>query len=553
MSAELDPKQKSPDMRTRLQRMRAFRREMEMAVEPLAYSARAGHFTFRAPISDTHLLAGSYVTIEDDQTRYLGQVITRDIAVLEGPELGFDFAPDELGFAGDGVRESVQIANQLQLRALEGEGTILGHFSETGFTLTANYGSVHDALFRMATDDEVRQYLTAAGAQSAALEVGQLMNATHDAPVSLRAGGFNRHTFLCGQSGSGKTFALGVVIEQLLLETELSLIIIDPNSDFTELKRVRSLDEVNRSRRVPLSARAYEEHMARYQRVMQQVHIFRPKTYNTPHTLQICFGDLDPQAQALVLQLDPLANREEYNMFARTIERLSGRTYSIGDVQHALIHDYSMEARSLALRLQNLGIANWEVWAPPEGGSSLIETLDGDARCVVIDTGSLALPAEKSVVVQAVLSHLWRNRHRRKPFLVVMDEAHNICPQTPEDNLAVVTTNDAIRIAGEGRKFGLYLLLASQRPEKLHANVLSQCDNLMLMRMNSQSDLAHVQRIFSQVSPNLLERAIQFGLGQSLVAGRIVRNPTFVQIGGRLSQEGGGDVPTSWAAPKGST
>ena len=62
-------------------------------------------------------------------------------------------------------------------------------------------------------------------------------NATTD--VLLTAEKFNRHTFWCGQSGSGKTYALGVVLEQLLLRTRLPLLILDPNADFTRLPETR--------------------------------------------------------------------------------------------------------------------------------------------------------------------------------------------------------------------------------------------------------------------------------------------------------------------------
>ena len=52
---------------------------------------------------------------------------------------------------------------------------------------------------------------------------------------SLDAGGFDRHTFFCGQSGSGKTYALGTALERLLLETTLRLVVLDPNLDFVRL------------------------------------------------------------------------------------------------------------------------------------------------------------------------------------------------------------------------------------------------------------------------------------------------------------------------------
>ncbi len=57
--------------------------------------------------------------------------------------------------------------------------------------------------------------------------------------IALDAGGFDRHTFLCGQSGSGKTYSLGLVLERLLLETDLRVVILDPNSDFVRLADVR--------------------------------------------------------------------------------------------------------------------------------------------------------------------------------------------------------------------------------------------------------------------------------------------------------------------------
>ena len=54
-------------------------------------------------------------------------------------------------------------------------------------------------------------------------------------PCLADARGFSRHTFLCGQSGSGKTYSLGVILERLLIETDLRVVVLDPNSDFVRL------------------------------------------------------------------------------------------------------------------------------------------------------------------------------------------------------------------------------------------------------------------------------------------------------------------------------
>jgi uncharacterized protein len=212
-----------------------------------------------------------------------------------------------------------------------------------------------------------------------------------------------------------------------------------------------------------------------------------------------------------------------------------------------VVRRFSEDARRLGLRIENLGIADWSLWCESDE-PSLIDKLEGDWRCLIVDSGTLASPAEQSIVAMAVLGYLWRHRNERQPVLIVADEAHNICPQQPADNLEAAATSHAIKIAGEGRKFGLYLLLATQRPSKIHANVLSQCDNLALMRMNSVSDLAHVSQIFSQAPATFLEQSSHFAQGECLLAGKMVRNPTFVAFEGRFSEEGGTDVPSSWAS-----
>jgi DNA helicase HerA-like ATPase len=130
---------------------------------------------------------------------------------------------------------------------------------------------------------------------------------------------------------------------------------------------------------------------------------------------------------------------------------------------------------------------------------------------------------------------------------VVLDEAHNICPSDPPDKLTAHSSATTVQIAGEGRKYGLHLLVSTQRPHKVHENVVSQCDNLLLMRMNSQADILALSQLFSFVPPGLMEGAATFRMGEALVAGRIMPHPAYVRMGARITEEGGGDVPTTWA------
>ena len=99
-------------------------------------------------------------------------------------------------------------------------------------------------------------------------------------------------------------------------------------------------------------------------------------------------------------------------------------------------------------------------------------------------------------------------------------------------------------------KFGLYLVISTQRPQKVHENVISQCDNLVLMRLNSAADASFAQAIFSFVPPTLIGQAATFGLGEALVAGKVSPHPALLRFGARVAEEGGSDVPAGWAQPK---
>jgi uncharacterized protein len=205
------------------------------------------------------------------------------------------------------------------------------------------------------------------------------------------------------------------------------------------------------------------------------------------------------------------------------------------------------ETERLALRARSLGVAGLGVWARAEAGSVLEVLHDHSTRGVVVDLGSLPLRDEQALVASAVLGELWRRREERNPVLVVIDEAHNVCPARPEDQLTALATDLVVRIAAEGRKFGLYLLVSTQRPQKVHENVVSQCDNLVLMRLNSAGDAAFTQAVFSFVAPSLIEQAATFRLGEALIAGKIAPHPVLTRFGARVAEEGGSDVPATWA------
>ena len=338
----------------------------------------------------------------------------------------------------------------------------------------------------------------------------------------LRAPKFNRHTFWCGQSGSGKTYALGVVLEQVLLHTRLPLVVLDPNSDFVHLDTPQ--DDAPEGAAAQLASR--------------DVRILRPGSTGEDH-LQVRFVDMDIRSRAAVLQLDPVLDAEEYNAMLRV-----GAEFPMGDdrnlAERLEAHDDPM-FRRLALRLRNLGVLEWDMWA--WGGHDVTDTVNELPDATVIDLGGFGSAAQLQTTALAVLDRLWAQRHERTGRLVVIDEAHNLASPEADTPLARALTERIVQIAAEGRKYGIWLLLSTQRPSKLHPNVISQCDNLALMKMSSTRDLDELGQIFGFTPSELLDRAPQFQQGQSLFAGGFAAEPQLVQMGARLTREGGSDVP----------
>ncbi len=389
-----------------------------------------------------------------------------------------------------------------------------------------------DAPVRRATPEEVNDWLSERRSQRASLEVGRLQFAP-EVPLALDAGGFDRHTFLCGQSGSGKTYALGTILERLLVQTSLRIVILDPNSDFVRLHETHpETDEPARS--------AYSD-------AARAVAVRRPGPSGGDR-LHVRFRDFDADEQAAVFRLDPIADRDEYAALAEALEA-DGQSLAGGSVSETVdsLYERPEPFHSLGLRARNLGVDRWRIWSGADDGSLQDLVQPGGPRCVVADLGSLETREEQAVAAEAVLAALWRRRAAREPVLIVIDEAHNVCPAVPEDRLTAMATDHAVRIAGEGRKFGLVLLAATQRPQKVHENVISQCDNLVLMRMNSRSDLELLAEIFSFVPSPILGLSADFAQGEAVVAGKLVGNPTLGRFGPRWSAEGGADVPSDWA------
>jgi DNA helicase HerA-like ATPase len=473
--------------------------ELEAAVAATASSIDGRRFTFQAPVTGLELQPGGYALLGDR----VGQVQEVEFASSDDVELT----------SGGGASRRISF--------VRGSGVVLTRESQP----------FHREPVVPAGEEDVAAWLEGVRPARAALDVGALVPQPR-LRFFLDASGFDRHTFFCGQSGSGKTYALGTVLEQLLLRTTLRIVMLDPNSDFVRLDAVR--DGVD------------EGQAAHYRSAAAGLEVRRGHTPSAER-LHVRFVDCEPEEQAATLRLDPIQDVDEYGALVDMLDAgLETSTESTEVLARQLLESDRPDQRALGARLRNLGVHRWPIWSSGDEGSVQDLVATGGPRALVVDLGSLSTPGEKAIAGESVLAALWRRRAEREPTLIVIDEAQNVCPREPGDAVTALATEHAARIAAEGRKFGLYLLVATQRPQRVNELVLSQCDNLVLMRMASTSDLAYVAETLSFAPAPLLERATTFSQGESLVAGKIASHPAFVRFGPRIAEEGGGDVPTTW-------
>lgn len=115
------------------------------------------------------------------------------------------------------------------------------------------------------------------------------------------------------------------------------------------------------------------------------------------------------------------------------------------------------------------------------------------------------------------------------PILLVYEEAHKYVPNS--DLAKFRASKFSIeRIAKEGRKYGVTLLLSSQRPSEISETIFSQCSNFLAMRLTNPSDQSYVSRLLPDTLGNLCEKLPTLGAGEALLIGEAVVMPSLVKV-----------------------
>lgn len=113
----------------------------------------------------------------------------------------------------------------------------------------------------------------------------------------------------------------------------------------------------------------------------------------------------------------------------------------------------------------------------------------------------------------------WTDANERHPIAIFCDEAHLYLPVTAADNMDERGLKNFERIAKEGRKYGVSLVVISQRPADVSKTILSQCGNFIAMRLTNPEDQNVIRRLFPDNLGDFAEMLPILDVGEGLVVG----------------------------------
>ena len=128
------------------------------------------------------------------------------------------------------------------------------------------------------------------------------------------------------------------------------------------------------------------------------------------------------------------------------------------------------------------------------------------------------------------------------PLLLVYEEAHKYVPNSDLSRYRA-SKQSIERIAKEGRKYGVTLLLSSQRPSEISETIFSQCNNFLALRLTNPSDQHYVKRLLPDGEASLVEKLPSLRVGECLLVGDAVTIPSIVRIDTCDLKPASNDIP----------
>ena len=492
---------------------------------------------------------------------------------------------------------------------VQGTAQVLGYLEDDNSVRFPRHAATPGSSVSKAPDDLLRKFFsyTASG-----IEIGTLINRP-SVPVMLNPNGLRRHVAVIAQTGAGKSYTVGVVLEKLL-QLGGTVVVFDPNSDYVLMRRDTKHNPTSFADRVQVfrlptqqAGRITDEEIGGSKKftiqfskldadeictmagigqtsanIRKAIQTVWEKLQNTDYTPKIFLQELDELANGA----DAMNNKPGDAMprGPRAANPMLGNE----DEFDRAFRQRAAEKANLDITWDNLTEPSEPPQPEPEpmpskkndsnklpsmdaitGAQKALKYVERLAHLDIwgfedVPMPDLLKPMTLSVldvagvdqwvtefVVSNVLNETWSiavNEGLPRPVFFVLEEAHNFVPGG--QGMQSLAAQIIKRIASEGRKFGLFMVLITQRPYKVHSDTLSQCNSQIIMRLTNPQDQQAIKLSSESISEGLLADLPGLNIGEAVVLGPLVRVPVMVKIGHRESKEGGNDIDVIGALEK---
>lgn len=348
--------------------------------------------------------------------------------------------------------------------------------------------------------------------------------AGHDVRVELDINTLvQKHVCILSKTGGGKSYCSGAIIEELM-KHGVTVCVIDPHGEYGSMKHKGVIKKTSRD--FGVTPRGYEDKIIEFATDTNLNKGARP--------LKFTLHNLDARE---ILGLTNIKNvRSFLTMLRKAIDvlRETKKNYSINDIIAVLEQSGEGSCGTLISELEYLN--EIEVFA--DQGTKIDELIQ-KGKCTIINLRGTP-PDIQELIVNRIATALFELRKMGKipPMMLVVEEAHNFCPQQGQ----VACSKIFRTIASEGRKFGLGLMIITQRAAKVDKNVLSQCNTQIILKVTNPNDLKAITSSIEGLTEGMEEEIQRLPIGSAIITGGGVSMPLLVEIRPRESKHGGESI-----------
>lgn len=408
---------------------------------------------------------------------------------------------------------------------------------------------------------------------------------------------FQRHAALLGSTGSGKSFTVASILEQAAELPHANIIVLDLHGEYSSMDfaahyRIAGIGDlkvkkdnaiflpfwlltydemqsvfVDRSGdNAPNQALALMDSVIEIKRAvitaLGKPELLEGFTVDTPvpYKIQDLVASLDAKNEEAIDTGESYASgprkglpKTEKGPLAGKLSRFLIRLKTkMNDRRYAFMYSAPAEydtyesLHDLAIKLMGSGTAK-------DGVNSGIKIIDFS------EVPSDILPVVVGLVARLVYQiQFWSDPGKegdaRHPVVIVCDEAHLYLPSQaasagPLERRALENFE---RIAKEGRKYGVGLMVVSQRPSDVSTTILSQCSNIISLRLANKTDQAVVRQLLPESLEGLMEVLPTLDVGEAVVVGDATLLPTRIKMSKPKCEPRSATIPFwyRWARPK---